>query len=269
MEEFFKSIDANVYMSIIIVVVGIVVYIVLKKLIRKLVKIEDEKRKAGKNTILNKKRKTVVKLIDNTLKYVLLIFVVVVVLQINGINVSSVIAGLGIASAIVGLALQDVIKDIISGINIMLDDYFSVGDVIRLDNGVEAKVIELGIKATRVIDVSAKDVYVIPNANITKGIVVSKQLDTNIPVPFNEPIAKVEEIVKDIINEVKQMEAVIDCEYMGIQKFGDSQMYYLMRTYCNPEIKPQTNRNVNRIVKKKLDENDIVIPFQQIDIHQK
>ena len=49
------------------------------------------------------------------------------VLQLLGFNVSSVIAGVGIVSAIVGLSLQDALKDIIMGFNIIIDSYFSVG----------------------------------------------------------------------------------------------------------------------------------------------
>ena len=263
MKEFFESINENVYFSILILIIGFIAYFALKKIIKKIVK-KDEK-----NQKVSKKRKTYVKLFDSTLKYILLLIVIISILQINGINVSSLVAGLGIASVIVGLALQDALKDIIAGINIILDDYFSVGDVVRLDNGVEAKVIELGIKATKMIDISTKDVYVIPNGNISKGIVVSRQLDTDIPIPYEEKIERIEKIIDIIINKVKEIDGVTDCEYKGVQNFGESQMYYKIRTYCNQELKPQISRDVNRIVKQELDDNDIKIPYNQVDIHTK
>ena len=72
-----------------------------------------------------------------------------IILQINGVNVSSIIAGVGVVSVIIGLALQDALKDIIMGVNVLVDDYFSLGDIVKLDD-IEGKVVEIGIKNIKI-----------------------------------------------------------------------------------------------------------------------
>ena len=67
----------------------------------------------------------------NVLRYLLLLVTILLILQINGINVTSLVAGLGIVSAVVGLALQDILKDVIMGLHILSGRFFSVGDAVR------------------------------------------------------------------------------------------------------------------------------------------
>ena len=67
---------------------------------------------------LNRDKRNIARLVTGVFKYSVTCGVVLIILQINGVNVNSAVAGLGIASTIVGLSLQDVLKDIIMGINI-------------------------------------------------------------------------------------------------------------------------------------------------------
>ena len=141
LNKFFRK---EIYISIAIIVFAFIIYFLIKKLIHKIM-IKNET-----NSKLDRKHKTYMKLFNNIIKYILIIITVLAIMQVNGINVSSLVAGLGLASAIAGLALQDALKDIIMGINIIVDDYFAVGDVVKI-NGVEGKVIEVGLKTTKMM----------------------------------------------------------------------------------------------------------------------
>ena len=90
------------------------------------------------------KGKTYVKMLRCIIRYIFIIVTVLIVLQINGVNVSSVLAGVGILGAIFGLAIQDWLKDIIRGSSILSDNYFSVGDVVKYKD-VEGKVLLIGL----------------------------------------------------------------------------------------------------------------------------
>ena len=139
-------INNKIYLSIIIIVLGIILYKIIERTINKILD-RDKKQKK-----LDKKGKTMVKLFTNIAKYIILLVVIVLILQIYGINVNSLVAGLGIVSVIAGLAIQDPLKDIITGINIISDDYFSLGDIVNID-GNEGKVIQLGIRTTKLCDI--------------------------------------------------------------------------------------------------------------------
>ncbi len=110
-------------------------------------------------------------------------------MQLLGFNVSSLIAGLGVVSVIAGLALQDALKDIIMGFNIIVDNYFSVGDIIKIGD-VEGKVIELGVKSTKLKDVNNDNIFVIANRNISQSLRLSDQLVVDVPVSYDEPTEK-------------------------------------------------------------------------------
>ena len=246
--------------SIVIAIVAIVVYFVLKKVIKKFIA------KQEKNSNISRKKRTYIKLFSNILKYLIFIIAILAILQVNGINVSSLVAGLGVASVIAGLALKDAFGDIIMGINIVVDDYFSVGDVLKIDN-VEGKVLQVGLKTTKLKDVNTEDTLIIANRQIIQALKLSNQLDIDIPLPYEEKVVDMEKIIREAMSKIEKLEHVTSIEYRGIKEFGDSAIYYKIRMYCKPEYKAQTKRDANRIIKLELDANNIDIPYQQIDVH--
>ncbi|MBO5478901.1 MAG: mechanosensitive ion channel family protein [Clostridia bacterium] len=250
------------YISLAIIIIGSIVYFLSKKVIKKII-IKNEN-----NSKLDKKKKTYLKLFNNVLKYLLLIIVIILILQVNGVNVSSIVASLGLITVIVGFALQDALKDIIMGINIVVNDYFSIGDVLKIDN-IEGKVIEIRLKSTRMKDVNNGNIFMISNRNISQALNLSEQLDIDIPLPYEEKITRVEEVMNTMIEQISKLENVTKVEYKGLNEFGDSAIYYKIRIFCKPEFKPQIKRDSNRIIKLELDKNNINIPYKQIDIHNK
>lgn len=258
MKEIIKFItNKNIYISIAIIVIGIITYMILKRIMKKMI----EKNKNNPN--LNNRKRTYIRLINSILKYVILIIVCVAVLQVNGVNVTSIVAGLGLVSVIAGLALQDALKDIIMGFNIIVDDYFSVGDVLQI-GAVQGKVIELGLKSTKLKDVNNGNTLVISNRSITEALTISNQIDIDLPLPYEEPIIRVEEVIGKIINDIKKISNVTEAEYKGLYEFGESAIYYKIRIICKPETKLQVRTEANRIIKFELDKNNIKIPYKQV-----
>lgn len=248
--------------SIGIVLIGGIVYLCCRKLIRRIIMKDEDKHR------LSRKNKTYLKLFNNVLKYMLFLIVLILVLQINGVNVTSIVTSLGLLSVAVGFALQDALKDIIMGINIILDDYFSVGDVIKIGD-VEGKVTEIGLKTTHMKDVNTNNIFVISNRNITEALKLSYFLDIDLPLPYEEDINDMEKLIEKMIKKIEKLDHVISVEYKGIQKFGSSAIYYKIRILSKNEFKKQIMRDAHCIMKRILDENQIRIPYQQIDIHSK
>ena len=170
MKDFILSINNNkLYISVAIVVIGIIVYEIIKKTINKILEKDKQRNK------LDKKGRTVVKLFTNIIKYVIIVIVGVLVLQIYGVNVNSIVAGLGLVSVVAGLAIQDPLKDIVTGVNIITDDYFSLGDVVKIGD-VEGKVVYLGVRTTKIKDIANGNVLVLANRNIDKVIKISDEM---------------------------------------------------------------------------------------------
>lgn len=252
--------DKKLYLSIIIILIGTIFYKVIERTINKL--LDRDK----KNKRLDKKSKTMIRLFTNTAKYIVIIIAIALILQIYGINVNSLIAGLGLVSVIAGLAIQDPLKDIVSGINIITDDYYALGDVINID-GIEGKVIQLGVRTTKIIDTKRGDIYIFANRNISKVTKVSEELYIDVPLSYEEQIVKQEKILNEACEKIQKLEHVTDAKYIGLNEFASSALIYKIKILCKPEYKYQVKRQSNRIIKMDLDKNKLSIPYTQIVVH--
>ncbi len=178
------------------------------------------------------------------------------------------LAGVGIASAIIGLAVQDALKDIIRGFSILSDQYFSVGDVIEY-NGITGKVMVIGLKSTKVRDILTDNIVSIANRNIEQVAIVSNSLYLKFPMPYEVPVDRAENVIDSIIEAVKQDVKIDDAEYKGVSELADSSIKYLIKITCLPEAKTQVKRDAQGIILRVLAENNIEVPYNQIDVHQK
>lgn len=259
MNEKTSILTTEIIISIVIVLMAIVIYFIAKRIVNKIME------RSKKTT---KKGRTYIKLFNNILKYALIIVTVVAILQVNGINVTSIITGLGIASAIFALALQDAVKDIIAGVNIIVDGYFIVGDVLKIGD-IEGKVIELGLKSTKLRDLNTGDLLTISNRNISQALIEPDYFFITIPISYDEKIARVDTIMEGIVDRIKIVGNVSEVEYKGLSKFDSSAINYTIKVFTKADLKIQVRYKANRIIKEELDKNNIEIPYMQVDIHNK
>lgn len=261
-KDFFSNIIQNKLVdSLIVIIISYLIYRIFHRIVMK----------GEKNSRLNKsitnKGKTYFKMILNIIRYVFVIITTLIVLQINGVNVSSMLAGVGILSVIIGLAVQDALKDIIRGISILSDNYFSVGDTIRYGN-IEGKVLELGLKTTKVQEPMG-GIISIANRNIEQVEIISDLLMIYIPMPYEVPVDTAEKVINDIVQVVLKNKDVKACEYKGVSELADSSINYLMTVHCNIDNRFQVKRDSLKAILKEMENNNISVPYNQIDVHTK
>ena len=251
-------IDKDIHLIVIYVIIGFIIYNIIKRII------ERRTQKVRRNH-----QKTMYKLIQNVIKYVILILVLVSILNILGINVTSIVAGVGIASIVVGLALQDVMTDILSGISIVLEDQFDVGDYVLI-NGFEGTVLELGLKSTKIKNYE-NTVKIISNRKITEVTNYSKadpKITIDIPISYEIDNKKADKVINNIIKRIeKEVENQKNpVELLGLQSFNDSSISYriLVSSKINEQFKAK--RQINRIIKEEFDKEKISVPFNIIEV---
>lgn len=261
MEILNKILENSFVKSAIVIVISVIIY---KAISRFLLKSETKKgpRRAGQ------KDKTYLRLIRNFMKYAFFIIVLLIILQINGIDVSSMIAGVGVLSIIIGFIVQDAFKDIIRGIDIISDNYFAVGDVVKY-NEIEGKVIMVGLKTTKIEDIRTANIVSIANRNIEQVEVLSKDLYINIPMPYEVKIDKAEKIVNEIIENLKVESEIEECIYKGVNNFNDSSIDYMICIKCSPINRLQVRRDSLREIFATLGKHKIDIPYKHIEIINK
>lgn len=248
---------SHIIISLCVVGVAIIIWMVFKRLYNRHV---EQQVAAGGN------RPTT--LFYNAARGIVVILVILAVLQINEINVTSLVAGLGIASAVVGLALQDYLKDIIMGTHIVRDSFFKEGDVVRYGDK-EGVVIEFSMRTTKIRLFANGDVLSVSNRNISEISVVpeSQFQDIDIGLPYEEDHQRVFDILSDAASRIAQLDGVDDCVMKGIVNFEDSDILYKVRFFCYPSKKYDLRLAANRIILECLTEAGISIPYPQIDVH--
>lgn len=262
-KEIFNEIIQNKLIdSIIVIIISFILYRIFHRIITR-----AEKNTKIKNSMSNKGR-TYFRLIISIVRYIFIIITALIVLQINGINVSSMLAGIGILSVIIGLAIQDALKDIIRGFSILSDNYFSVGDIIKYGD-IEGKVLIVGLKTTKIKDIKTGNEISIANRNIEQVEVVPNYVLINIPLPYEITVERAEEVIKDIINLINQNTSVKECNYLGVNELASSSINYLLKIETDANIKLQVKRDALRTILLELEKNNISIPYNQIDVHIK
>ncbi len=225
----------------------------------------------GHNNYEKKKRKTVTKLFQNIVKYLVLIIALLVILSIYGIDVTSMVAGLGITATIIGLALQDTFKDIINGIGIITENYFIVGDIVEYNTFI-GEVTNFGLKSTKIKNANG-EVLIVANRNIMEIKNLSQESHAvmiNIPLPYEEDVEKIEKVIKkDILPKIEQIENVDSksVKYLGINELADSCIKYLISYNCKRETQWQAKRDANRIIITELNKKHISVPYPQLEVH--
>ncbi len=224
--------------------------------------------KSSGSIFRSKKSKSYIKMTRSVLRYVFTAITVLLLLQVNGVNVTSIFAGIGIMGIIIGFAIQDVLKDMIKGFDIITHDYFHVGDVVSYGN-IWGKVLVIGLKTTKIEDLKTMNIVSVSNRNIELVEVVSKQLDIIVPMPYEVSVSDAEKAIDDILSAISKLEHTEKCSYCGVDELGASSVNYRLRIICSPEYRLQLRRDALRCVLSGLEQNGISVPYNQLDIHSK
>ena len=201
-------------------------------------------------------------------KYIYFLIISLILLQLNGVNVSAMLAGLGIAGVVIGLAVQDALKDIIRGINIISEGYFKVGDVVKYGD-IIGEVIELRIKTTKIRDIYSDNIVSLANRNIEKVEMLTKTINLNVPMSYDVSLKDAEKCMTDMVKDVLKIEGVDEAEYRGVTELAKSCVEYRLYVGCNPLHRVPIRRKVLRQILVTLDKHNIKVPYEQLDVHTK
>ena len=120
----------------------------------------------------DKKSKTVVSVLSNTIRVALSFIGLTIVLDLFGVNTASLIATAGVGGIAIGFGAQSLVKDVISGGFLIFEDQFSLGDYIKIGS-LDGTVIETGLRVTKLKAFNG-EIHIIPNGNITAVTNVSR-----------------------------------------------------------------------------------------------
>ncbi|HFI0254662.1 TPA: mechanosensitive ion channel family protein [Streptococcus suis] len=183
------------------------------------------------------RQKTISRLVESMLNYLLYFILIYSILTILGLPVSSLFAGAGIAGVAIGLGAQGFLSDLINGFFILLERQFDVGDVVKLTNGpitISGTIVSMGIRTTQVRDADGT-LHFIPNRNI---LVVSNQsrgdmrAQVDIPLKFNTDLEQVGRVIEEVNRrEVSKFDQITGVTVLGPQNTANGQFVYRVNLF--------------------------------------
>ena len=215
----------------------------------------------------NQRQITVVRLINNMVKCVATVIIIIAVLALWGIDTTALITGAGVLTLIVGLGMQSLISDVVAGLFIVLENEFNVGDIVTID-GFRGTVVSIGIRTTKLDALG--NIKIVNNSDI-RGV-LNQTVNTStakslIDIEYGESLERVEEIVKTKLPDIKVEGVLGSISYDGVAALGASGVTLQFTALCNEGDIFAVQREMNKRLKTMLDENGVGIPFNQLVVH--
>ena len=251
--------------------IGMTIYLVIKQALFKFM--NRERRVSSTNH--KQKISTLYHLLISIIKYIIVIIVGLSCLSTWGVNVTSLVAGLGVTSAIIGLAFKDFATDIIAGFSIITENQYEVGDVIEVNDFI-GEVIELGLRTTKLKDINTAKykgaTYIIANRYMDKVVNYSQNNSVaivDISTAYEEKTNNVEKVLNELIKELKGKvpNEKGDIQLLGIQNLDESSVVYRLMVEVGPNQQYTAERFLRKEIKDKFDQENIKIPYNQIEVH--
>ncbi len=218
------------------------------------------------------KGQSIVSMISSFITYAAVLVAIIWCLTAIGLNLSTVFASVGIIALIVGFAAESLIADIITGIFLVFEDEFNVGDIVEL-NGFRGTVESIGIRVTSIKDLGG-NVKVINNSAIRDILNRSKAASRAIcdmPISYGQNIEQAEKLIDKLSDEiVKQYPEVFPTKprYLGVQGLDASAVVLRMIAEVEESRIFEAQRLMYRTYKMGFDAAGVEIPFQQVVVHQ-
>ena len=236
----------------------------IKKKLNSLESSKDEAQTQRVNTLF--------RILKNFVSIAILIVVIMLVLSELGIEIGPLIAAAGVVGLAVGFGSQTLVKDIITGLFIILEGQITIGDIVEVA-GHSGKVEAITIRTVRLRDVNGH-LHVVPFSEVTTVKNITQDQDYHsfeIGVSYSEDVDDVIETIEKVgldLQKDKNFKSKIngEIEVFGLDKFEDSSIIIKGRIPTVHKQQWSVRREFNRRIKLAFDKSGIEIPFPQTTI---
>ena len=195
---------------------------------------------------------------------VIIVVSALMILSHLGIDIAPLLAGAGVVGVAIGFGSQALVRDIITGLFILLEDQVAVGDIVDVGKDHRGVVEAISIRTIRMRDVSGT-VHTVPFSEVTSVKNLTKEYSyavARIGISYREDIDRVVEILRQLGDELMQDDAlrpsILDpFEYLGVDALDTSAVVLLVRIRTTPGKQLVVGRAFNRLVKIAFDEHRV------------
>lgn len=256
-----------------IAVGAFLLYKVISRIIRKAVRIAVAPDKSMPPEAETKRENTLIRIFNGSLGIVIITLALMMILQESGIEIAPILAGAGIVGLAVGFGGQYLIRDIISGLFIILENQYRIGDVINI-NSTGGLVEDISLRMTTLRDLDGT-VHHIPHGEIKQVSNLSKKfarLNINIGVAYHTNLEHVIAVINKTGNDLAEDPLFKDAilsppNFLRIDDFGDSAIIIKILGDTAPLKQWEISGEFRKRLKIAFDREGIEIPFPQRVVH--
>ena len=278
MENIFKIIEPWLITHGLKIVAIIIVAWLIKTFSGSLIEKTVRKAVVSKNFIspeAEKKREdTLIKIFDTTLRLIIWIVAAIMIVSEFGVEIGPMIAAAGIIGLAVGFGGQYLIRDLISGLFIILENQYRVGDVIRVGD-ISGTVEDINLRVSVLRDLDGT-VHHIPHGEITKVANLSKEfarVNIDLGVAYDTDLEKlikvIDKVGQELFNDSEWKEFIIEApHFVRVNEFADSAIIVKILGDTKPLQQWAVAGEFRKRLKIAFDKEGIEIPFPQMVVHQ-
>lgn len=214
--------------------------------------------------------RTLEQVLSSGIKYLIYFFVFCAVLDVFGISVTSVLAVAGIGSVAIGFGAQTLVKDIITGVFILVEEQYGVGDVVEI--GDKTGVVEtIALRTTSLRSSGNNELYIIPHSTIT--VVTNKSKDfqrgvVEVEIPFEHDLDDTLKVLTNAMAVFEDDDRMLSLpNVQGVSKFTENGMLIKITCDCKLGNAYNVEQDIRRRVVYALEENNIEIPYATRTVH--
>jgi small conductance mechanosensitive channel len=261
---------------LILIVATLIVLKVYKSFIKKLRNIiikRSGKKEGAESQETEKRVETLMNILQSVGKILIWTIFIMILLKKFGVDIGPILAGAGILGLAVGFGAQELVRDIISGFFMLLENQIRTGDV-AIINGTGGLVEKIELRTTTLRDLSGTT-HIFQNGKISTISNMTMEwsaMTFDIGVAYKEDTDEVVRIMKEVGEELQNdpefKDQIIEpLEVFGVDKFADSAVIIKARVKTKPIMQWTVGREYRRRLKKAFDEKGIEIPFPHTTVY--
>lgn len=221
-----------------------------------------------------KRENTLIRIFNGTLAVAITIMASLMILKEAGLDIAPILAGAGIVGLAVGFGGQYLIRDIITGLFIILENQYRIGDVIDID-GLGGSVEDISLRKTTLRNLDGT-VHHIPHGEITKVSNLSKnfaRVNLNVGVSYSANLEHVIDVINktgaELANDPYFKDLILSPPvFLRVDDFADSSVVVKILGDTQPLKQWEVTGELRKRLKVAFDREGIEIPFPQHVIHQ-
>ncbi|ADT98832.1 MULTISPECIES: mechanosensitive ion channel family protein [Mycolicibacterium] len=216
---------------------------------------------------------TIGSVLKSTVSIVLLVWVVLAVLNVVGVNIAPFIASAGVVGLAIGFGAQNLVRDFVTGVFMLLEDQYGVGDTVDLGEAV-GEVESVGLRITTVRDIDGTLWYV-RNGEIARVGNMSQEYAVariEVPVALSADIERAEQVAVEAAEAAVAEKSLAgkvlgEPEMLGVQELSPDLIKLRMTVKVRPNAQWAVQRRLRRAILQAYDEHGIALPYPNGRVH--